>query len=727
MFGRFFLITLSVISLGWIVFIGYDLLDKKDQISPQHIFTVQDGEILIINRTSEVQTDKLDFEFNDAIRPVFEKIMKNVFPNERIFVSQKRPIIIVELPRIWNQNLVNQYLKTKLLGDLASTNFSIRFKKNHLLIAQDKSLVAHDIEEWPLWDGKASASLIHLERPLKSTNVYFKEDGTVYYQTKFGPLMDCKKVDDNDYFAQFLPADLSEYHFYEKEYALKNKVISASSPIYQWLEDGMVFFEYDGVACLLTDYNKSVDPMQMLLSDTDQSDNELTNHFKSVQLTKKFPSNLSKGFYIGKVGDKVILSEKKEVMEKIIADYQLGNTLALHQVNLNTIFHKMPKKVSERVALSDDFFALSAYKNLLIRTEIYDAFKAKDSSELLVKKDLTASKIENSSFSTGQETAYFLGNGNVIYAIGKQNEIIALSNKKQIWKLHLDGEIIGQMKFVDANDGSRQNILISTKNKIYLINSQDGSNLNEFPLALNSQNAVSFYKWNGKTNFLAVNSNNELVQITENGRINKKLKLPLSDVKDEVSVYKNGKVLTAVITSSSKVQTVDLDKNRLLKSKIFLPKNHIQLKTESGYNYFVLEGNGVSKYNSLGQKSSVLNSKSIKSIKKVYRGKEQFIAFQDKQTVYLVDANGNFIHKTTLKISDIEDFDMISTTNGKTYIAVLEGIQNDIYIFDSQGNQVGTKTFEGKRIVKLSENQGKLNLTSTLERNIIQHYDVLSE
>ena len=44
MFGRFFLITLSVISLGWIVFIGYDLLDKKDNLSSS--LTINDTSII---------------------------------------------------------------------------------------------------------------------------------------------------------------------------------------------------------------------------------------------------------------------------------------------------------------------------------------------------------------------------------------------------------------------------------------------------------------------------------------------------------------------------------------------------------------------------------------------------------------------------------------------------------------------------------------------------------
>lgn len=733
MFGRYFLVLLSLVSLGWIVFVGYDLLDRRDRISPNHIFTVKDGEILIINRSDEVQAEDLDFKVNEQIKPVFDNLMKRVFQNERIYVSEKRPLIIVELARIWNADLVSDYLMTKELehyfskdGDrVVMKKFQVRFKKNHLLISTDTKIEAHEAQTWPLWDGKASASIIHLKKPLKSTNIYFRPDGTVSYQTKYGPLLNCRKIDDYDFFAQFLPAKLENYHFFEKEFAQKSKILSKSSPLYQWMEDGMVQFEYDGATCILSDYNKSIDPMQMLLSDSDESVDMMGNRFKNVRLTNDFPRKLQEGFYIGKVGDKVLVSDKKEALERIMADYQLGNTLALDDAKAREVYGEMPKKVSERLALSNDFYTLSSYKNLLIKTSLYsfegNAGQAPDPQG---DEPEEADAEENSSFSAGQETAYLLGNGGIVFAVGKQNEIIALSNKKQLWKVNLEGTIIGRVKLIDINENGKQQLLVSTDRKIYVINTQNGGHVNEFPLALNSQNAVSSYRWNGRTNFLAVNTGNELVQIDENGRVLRRLKLNAQQVSDEVDVYKNGKTLTAIVTGKTRIQHVDLDRNRNGKNGAFIPQNHWQLKNESGYSYFALEGNTLNKYTLQGQKSTLASGKKLK-VKKLYRGKEQLIAYCDGVNIVLLDNMGNTVQRIPVKMSDVEDFDVITTRNGSTYAAILEGIENNIYLVDASGNKTVDKSFEGKENVKLSEEQGNLVITSTLDRNIIQHYGVM--
>ncbi|MGV3631457.1 MAG: hypothetical protein ACO1O6_09625 [Bacteroidota bacterium] len=731
MFGRYFLVLLSLISLSWIVFVGYDLLDRRDRISPNHIFTVKDGEILIINRSDEVQTDELDFKVNTRIEPVFENLMKHVFQNERIYVSQKRPLIIVELARIWNADLVSDYLMTKHLEHYFSKNgeivvlkkFQVRFKKNHLLISTDTKVEAHGEEAWPLWDGKASASIIHLKKPLKSTNIYFREDGTVSYQTKYGPLLHCRKIDDYDYFAQFLPAKIENYHFFEKEFARKTGILPSNSPLYQWMEDGMVQFQYEGASCILSDYNKSIDPMQMLLSDSDESEDMMGNHFKNIPLTRDFPRKPGNGFYIGKVGDKVLVSDKKEALERIMADYQLGNTLALSAEKTQEVYGKMPKKVSERLALSDDFYTLSSYKNLLIRTGLY-TYEGNGALAETDGKPEEKPQDENSSFSVSQETAYLLGNGNIVFAVGKQNEIIALSNKKQMWKVNLEGTITGRVKLIDINENGKQQLLVATTNKVYVINTQNGGNVNEFPVALNCQSAVSSYRWNGKTNFLAVNTNNELVHIDENGRVLKRLKVNASQVQDEVDVYKNGKTLTAVLTGKNKIQYVDLERNRNGKNGAFIPQNHFQLKSDNGYLYFTQEDNSLNKYTLQGQKTVLASGNKLK-VKKIYRGKEQLIAYCDGQQIVLLDKLGNAIQRIPVKIGDAEDFDVITTRSGATYAAVLEGIENNIYILDSNGQKVTGKSFEGKGTVKLSEEQGQLVITSTLDRNIIQHYGVM--
>jgi hypothetical protein len=728
MFARFFLLMLSFISLAWIIFIGYDLLDQKDNVSPQHIFSEIDGEILIINRSSEVHIDELNYTLNSEFKELFSQLLQNVYASERIYISEKRPLIIIETPNIWTKHSVQKYFETKGIKIplpeknkfQIQSNLTCFYKKNHLLITKNSSYQWHKEIEWPLWDNKASASIIHLSHPLKSTNIYFKGNGSISYQTKYGPKVETKKIDDADLFSQFLPANCDEYHFLEKEYAVNTNILNTESPLYQWMEDGMVMFSYQGVKCILSDYNKSIDPINILRNDQDsEAETELTNKFKGINLLKSFPKNSNSGFYIGKLADKVILSEKKETLEKVIAEYQLGNTLALDQEKFKAIFDKMPKKVSERNLNAGKTYSLTSYKNLLIKTQIYSAENEDETKE--IRKEVKT----NNSFVFASKLKLFLGNSTLLYAISADNEIIAISNKKQIWKQKLEGEIIGNPKLIDIYENGNLQLLLNTSEKVYLF-SADGSKVNEFPLAAKASNAVSFYRWNNKANFLLVNTNNELLQIDQNGRIVRKLKLNFSGVKNEIDVFKNGKILTAIVSGESKSQHVDLDRNKGLKLSVILPKERLQLKTSSSFAYFEVKNNQVVRTDLNGNKKTIYAGKEIKNLKKLYKGEQQILCFQDKNTVIIINEEGNLSQKVSTKTNEIEDFDVITASNGTTYLAIIDGIENNIFIYNSSGALLSEKSFEGKASVKLSDEQGKLTLSTLIEGYIVQYYDILS-
>jgi hypothetical protein len=726
MFARLFLLILGFISFAWIIFIGYDLLDQKDKISPQHIFSEEDGEILIINRSAEVHLEELNYTVKPEIQELFSEILKNIYPNERIYVSEKRNLLMIEIPNIWTEEGVKKYFKTKAIeiSSVEDKKFKLKnqysafYKKNFLLVSTENTFFSHKENDWPLWDNKASASIVHLSQPLKSTNIYFKGDNTISYQTKYGKEFNSKKIDDKDLFAQFLPSSIENYHFMEKKFAKNNKILAQESPLYQWMEDGMVMFTYQNTLCILSDYNKMIDPINILISN-ESNPSELTNKFENIQLTKSFPSDLNKGFYIGKLSDKVILSENKEILEKISADYQLGNTLVLNKEKSDKIFTKMPKKVSERNENMGKTYSLTSYKNLLIRTEFFSI-----SSEIL-NSPTQKTDLKNNSFAFNSKIKRFLGNGNILYVISEDKQILAISNKKLVWKKDLEGEIIGIPKLIDVFENGNLQLLVNTNEKIYLLTSE-GKNVNEFPVSIKSVNPVSFYRWNNKANFLVVNSSKELNQIDQNGRIIKKLKLPFSEISNEIDVYKNQNALSAIITGENSSQTVDLEKNKLIKSTFNLPKTRLQLKVSSGFYYFHIENNTIFRTDQLSNRTLIYSGSEIKNMKKLYKGKQQLICFQDKNQILAIDESGQITLKIKTTINEIEDFDMITHSSG-TFLAVIDEIENDIYLFDSNGNQLNEKAYEGKKAVKLSIDKGKIILSSMIQNNVVQYYDVISK
>lgn len=731
MFGRIFLLVLSVLSLVWIVLVGYDLLNKKEFISPERIFTAQDGEILIVNRSEEVHLEELNFEINPQIRTVYEKLLLNVYPNEQLYSAEKRALILVAQTKVWTAEAVKNYFSLKALPVYLKENqcFELgenmegRYKSNFLLIHPKGEQVTPGEElEWPLWDTKASASVIHLSRPLKSTNIYFRSNGTVSYQTKYGPRLSGapslpagRKLDDEDLFAQVVPAKVEKYHFYEKEFALQTGMLKPESPLAAWMESGMICFEYEGTPCIISDYLKMQSPIQVLTADTEAEPDEM--YFTNVQLLQDFPGSGQNGFYVGMLADKVLLSEDKTILDRILADYEIGNTLALNNEKKAQIYGRLPKKVSERYASSAETYTLTSYKNLLITTRL-----SEEASEVKPEK---AEEQHNRSFSIPGTGEFILGNGDLVYCFTSTNQVLAYKNKKQLWRVQLEGKLIGKPKLIDLYRNGNQQLLFTVSNKIYLLNDQ-GGNVNDFPLSCESTAPANSYRWNNKTYFVVVNTAQQLLHIDQQGRTLKKVALKTGPVNTEVSVYRNANVLTAIVNGEIKMQSVDLDRYRILKTQNPLPTAEFALKGTQGYRFYALQGEQLTASDLQASERNIPGLSSVKLLKKMYRGEEAFLCAVNNSLVTLIFADGSTKTIET-GVKEIEDADVLYTAGGTLYLAVIDGIENNIFLLDGSGKIVLHQSLEGKKNVKLTESVGKLNISTFLQNSMVQYYDILNQ
>lgn len=716
MFGRFFLLILSVASLAWIVYAGAMLLDKKNLIQPQSVFSNDDGQILIVNRSNEVDFDQLTFSARPNTERFVKHLCKHVYLNERLFVSEKKDVILVEIPNTWNEELVKHYFKVKDMpvsksGDVLKLDngFNIQYKNNYLLLSKGEIALVSSDKKWPTWDTKAAACVIQLKNPLKSTNVYFRENGTISFQTKYHEELHVNKVDDIDLFAQFMTDICENYHFFEKEYALKNNELSAKSPMYQWMENGYVVFNVQGSTCIMSDFNKSIDPYQMLLSDEKAETQQLSNHFKGIALTASFPKDLETGFYIGRVGDKVLVSEKKELIDKLSADYQLGNTLALNPERFAYFFQDMPRKVSERQTDAYQKQTTSAFKNLLIKTLKRGEQVANDTQ--LAEKD-------NASFKMSDKPSYILGNGRTVFVFGEKNEIMALSNKKQLWKVRLDGNFVGRAKLLDMNENGNQQILVNTTTKMYVINTSNGANVNEFPLAVHNQSGANFYRWNTQTYLLTVNTSNELLQVGQTGRVVRKAKLKSSSFKDDVTIVKDGSRLVACVVGAQ-TECFELGKLKSVKAKQQLSSDFLALKSPEGYAY-AYNGEGEAYGVFAGSRRSL--GSSFDYFKPIYVGKNLQLLTINGSDVKAYNPNFTVGYQVKAPFSDVVDADFIQLPANRTYFAVLDEIESNIHILDANGSPVYDEVFEGSEMVKLSTFRNKLVITTVIGNSVVQHY-----
>lgn len=735
MFNRVFLFVIALVSIIWITYVGYDLLDQKDKINPQHIFDSKDGEILIINRTKEMDLLQVDFELQASVKTLLEKMLAIPYKNERIYVSRNRELLLVELPSLWNAGMVKEYFGSREMTCNANgsnifsldNGFQARFKRNFLLISKTEIGSTEEELQWPVWDKKATASIIQLNQPLRSTDVYFKADGTISYQTRYSKDINSHKVDDQDLFAEVLPNKLKNYHFFERKFAVASNVLTEESPLYQWTESGFVLFDYQGKACIVSDYVSGQDPFVVVnekASATDSTSSQAKSRIKHVRLTRNFPKNLSQGFYMMYVADKVVISESKEACEQIVADHQLGKTLALTETAKTKIYQKLPRKVSERYITGKTAYTQSAHKNILIRTQI-----AKLISDELPEETPSEQQELNWTQSLDGEVIQFLGRGNQQFIWSSAGKLIAVSNKKKRWQLELDGKLINEPQLIDLLDNGKEQILFNTPTTIYLID-LNGNHHEGFPVKLDNEatNSVAYFRWKGVGNFLIVDEKNQLLHLDNRGRELDVMKLNVGTCKNPVDVFNQKGNLIAVVSGSENTQTINLQRHRVVKTHAAIPQERITIKGNDGPSYYSFERGELQRQDYTGAEITLANYPDPGHFKVIEGKNFKYIAFSSYNKIHVLNERGIKMFQFEIPFRELASYDIITLQNGKTYIAMIDAIENNLFVFDNSGKCYTEKPLEGKSNVLLSE-KGSNNLVVTTSGNgfIVQYFDVLKK
>jgi hypothetical protein len=92
---------------------------------------------------------------------------------------------------------------------------------------------------------------------------------------------------------------------------------------------------------------------------------ESSTYFKNIRLTKDFPINKEKGFYMYKMENLIIISESKAICNEVLMN---SNNTTSTQDTLNFYLNELPRKVSERSISTKSKYTKSIYKNKIIET-----------------------------------------------------------------------------------------------------------------------------------------------------------------------------------------------------------------------------------------------------------------------------------------------------------------------------------------------------------------------
>jgi hypothetical protein len=724
MLGRYVLLTLGVIALLWTGYVAIDLIDKKDELAPLQYFGKEDGSILIIHRQNEVDLSTINFKTTEGNSILINSLSFESANVKSVFLSEKRSHILLESNELWSRELVRELFNASTesldfsgINSFKTGKYEGEIYRNRLYLSQQKFNTTISENNWTKHDVKSSASLVQFNAAdFTLTDIYFKSAGRIDYVTKTNSNSVGNQVKDKSLFALVLPSNLSNYHFYEKEYLGSIDETFKDNPMYAWMDKGMVEFTYNEQVVIISDYRQSQDPVNSLFDFVKlDPNNDQYGYFEEVKLTKSFPKESSSGFYAFSMDDFVVLSTDKETCEKIVAEYKLGNTLSQKPDRMEEIFAGLPERVSERYASSASKFSKTVYKSQLFQT-ILPSGQENLADEIVKPKESVTMKMGQ----TIQDFIVLNGNGNII-AITKNGNVAAFTNGKRNWERNLGSSSIGSIEEVNLN--GQNYFVFTTKNGLHLID-QQGNSPAGFPFIINDNEFTAIatnYTWKNKSYFVLPDSKGNLQQIDFSGRKTNTLKSGISDIQTPVDVWVSNRKLFFGVRNSSMFKMFDADSKREFRS-FSIMENSTSTKVENELIQFAISNAELIRYDQKGNKNTLKGNWKNFSLQGVTEDLSHNLIAYSTGVLKLIDPTGNIVTIINSNAKEIDNVSVNSLANGKTVICIVDGLENDVYLYGLNGQMFVNQSFEGtgKSIVTQVTN-GKYLLTTIVDDFIVQY------
>jgi len=708
LFGLFF-----ICSLGWIAYVGYDIFQTSNDYSELHLFNSKDGELLIVNRPGEIQEDQMEL-----LQPSMNLLISSLADSSYStgYFSTSREHFLLKSDDNWTQNKVKKAFKScGEITNLTDKGFSIgafnmRYRKSNLYA----SIKEYEVNREPLkgfvYDQQSSASVLHFSTDNSVelvTDIYVKSSEKVVYATRNNTFKQGKQIHDESIFAEVITRKFDSYHFNERDYYATLDSTFANSVMSSWIQNGFVELDYEGETVLISDYIDGQDPL-LILNDVQQTYDAIK--FKE-QLTDNFPAN-GQSYYVKYLQDLVVIAQSEETCDQLIADHKVGNTIALNSDARNRLYADLPRAVSERKVTSESRVSKAVYKGYLLETRFGKATpratKTKESIALTCNFDV-------------KDFAVLPGLGNAI-VLGVNGEIVCFKNRKEIWKKQLEGKPSGDLQLVNLHGTGEGHVLINTEDEILLWTLQ-GKSVTGFPVKMESAaiNEVKFYRWKNNSFFIIADSDGNAVKYDSKGR---ELTFCKSQViiSEKIDVWSSNGRLFYGFRGGKSFEMYDVAKRQSHRT-FDIAQVSKSGKIPNELIHYGFNGTRLARYDQQGTRTDFQNYSNGKLIGLVSNNNNPVIIVKDANEIHLVNQQGVPFGQIHLPFNEVSDISYSTSNSGKTIVAVIDGLENNVYLYDTTGSLLLKRPLEGETKVDVESTGAGLRITTVVDKFVIQYLE----
>ena len=103
--------------------------------------------------------------------------------------------------------------------------------------------------------------------------------------------------------------------------------------------------------------------------------------------------------------------------------------------------------------------------------------------------------------------------------------------------------------------------------------------------------------------------------------------------------------------------------------------------------------------------------------------KNPTLIVQSRNTLHFINQQGIEFGKLQVPFGEIEHANYFNLNSGKTVVSVIDGLENNVYLYNMAGTKLIDRTLEGKTKVSVSSNGQGLTITTVVDNYVIQYFE----
>ena len=709
--NRIFLIIICLGLTAWISYVSYDLIRTDTSSNLRDCFSFKDESIVVSHNPREINWKENNLQVLSASFTLYNSIISAITCESSIFLSTKRPILLIERKDNWTKNeviaiLVKGLFPLKFQGKMNFTfgKYKGRFLKNQLLLYQgDLDFYKNLTFEV---DNKASYSVVYLSKKnTQTSDFYNKEKGSYKYtKTKYNQTS-ISAIDDAKLFAGIIPNFFSSYTFFSISYLKEIDKEFKNSDFTKWLDKGLVFIRNKNQNAAIFYFKEGQNPIQNLNEKLNiEERNESSANFKNIPFSSYFKQDLATGFFIEEFNNFAVISTDKSYLDEIVAEINLGHSLSQDEKKMNFVYSELPVKVASRIVSNKEHKAINIFRSIKIETE-YIASNKINVEEQENDKDYFTMNI-------GERIKDFIAldeRGNVI-ALTESNKLIGYINGLRKWEKQLLNNDVILKDF--KSDKNYSSLLLNGECQVIDKNGR-------IIYRLIATNGIAPLKFSSKEEFVTVNGPNNFSILNEKGSVIKQFST--NGLIKQTGQYQKDKKNQIGILTQNMIYFLN-PQSRSVTKKITCDSS-FQLFTDNSSLFFagiinnslqIINSNAQSKISKIKSNSSIIGH--------YFENNNLVLLIKNTNEIRAIDNNGIVKWKKIMNLSEISSCSVKSGKNGIILIGILDAIENKLYLLNTSGQFIANQDLKGSEKLQITQfGENAFSISTILGNAVIQY------